>query len=120
MIKPELGMPVIYVPHKDDHWGDQPLAATIARVFSAQSVTLMVVDASGLTQNRHSVLLWQPNGDGDFAPVGGRWCKFPEWFLKLMAPHQVLPARPTLDVVRRFDPFNPHGGDVVPTSQVLG
>lgn len=111
IMKPELGMPVIYHPHGDDHFGTGLLAATISRVWGDECVNLMIVDGSGLVQSRASVLLWH-GADGEVPPTGGRWCQFPNWFLRLMSPPLPIGmvqfvqqfAPPAL----RFDPFAPH------------
>jgi hypothetical protein len=84
MIKPQVSMPVLYHPHPSDHFGaGQPLAAIIARVWGGACVNLTVFDGNGLAQNVTSVLLWQGT---DCPPAGGRWCQFPEWFARFMAP----------------------------------
>lgn len=90
MIKPELGMPVLYHQQAGDHFaGGETLAATITRVWSDGMVNLTVFDGDGLAQNRTSVLLHQGD-DGQPNPVGGRWCQFPNWFLCLMVPPRLI------------------------------
>lgn len=88
IITPEVGMPALYHPHDDDHFGaGKPLAAVITRVLplpgSTLSVNLAIFDGAGLVQNRQNVLFWAAE-DGDVPPVGGRWCHLPNWFVRVM------------------------------------
>lgn len=91
MIKPEIGMPVLYHPHADDHFGTAPCAGIVARVWGDNMVNLAIVDGSGLVQSRTSVFLYHPE-DGQPQPTGGRWCQFPNWFLRMQAPRFFGPA----------------------------
>jgi hypothetical protein len=82
LIKPQVSMPVLYHPDHNDHFGGgYALAATIARVWGDACVNLAVFDGNGLAQNVTSVLLWQ-GADGECPPAGGRWCQFPDWFVR--------------------------------------
>lgn len=88
MIKPEIGMPVVYHQHGDDHYpGPRQLAALITRVWGDGMVNLTIFDGNGLAQSRTSVMLWQ-GADGEPAPQGGRWCAFPTWFRMVAAPRK--------------------------------
>jgi hypothetical protein len=82
MIKPQVSMPVLYHPDHNDHFGaGRPLAAIITQVWGDACVNLAIFDGNGLGQNRSSVLLWR-GADGECPPAGGRWCQFPDWFLR--------------------------------------
>lgn len=101
MIKPQVSMPVLYWPHKDDHFVQygvepQPLAATISFVWSDSCVNLAVMDANGLVQNRTIVLLHQgrDNATEDMGAALGRFCEFPEWFIKLFTPTFIVNPAP--------------------------
>ena len=78
MIEPTNGRVVWFRPSADDHrhmavLSDQPLAAHIAFVHDARSVTLMVIDHAGRQHARDYVPLLQ---DDDERPADGH---FAEW-----------------------------------------
>ena len=63
MIKPTVGRVLWYYPGSTDAIAQikpEPLAAIVAAVWSDTCVNLTVFDANGLTHNRTSVLLAQP------------------------------------------------------------
>lgn len=60
---PEVGDAVLYHPYPDGEPGlasghNQPLAATVAHVWSDWCVNLCVIDAEGLTHMRRNVEFW--------------------------------------------------------------
>lgn len=90
MVTPELGMPVVYHQHGDDHFpGAEQLAGVISRIWTPTCVNLVIFDGNGVAQNRTSVLLWQ-GADGEPQPTGGRWCQFPNWFVRLFVTQPVF------------------------------
>jgi hypothetical protein len=99
MITPQVGMPVLYHPHPDDHFGaGTPLAAVITHVWSDSMVNLVIFDQNGLAQNRTSILL---RHDAHLMPQVSvaRTCEYPEWFARLMAPPMLIDvgALPPID-----------------------
>lgn len=80
-IQPQAGMPVLFHPHASAEGLNcgQPLAATITHVWSETMVNLQVLDMYGHTYPMSSVPLGESH-------ALGRWCEFPEWFVRLMTP----------------------------------
>jgi hypothetical protein len=87
VIKPQVGMPVLFHPapfYAGDELlrGDQPLAAQISYVWSDTCVNLVVFDMHGTAVQRTSVTLHQ-----DDEPLQNtRWCQFPDWFVAFTKP----------------------------------
>lgn len=77
VIKPHVGLPVLYHPHKLDfiaNDGKQPLAGTISYVHSSHVVNLGLLDQYG---NAH-VACKVPLLQGRFAPTSGGYATWPE------------------------------------------
>jgi hypothetical protein len=66
MFEPVTGRQVEYHPSVDEQvsWGEEPLAATICKVWSPRCVNLMVIDPNGNPLSRTSVSFvnWQEPG----------------------------------------------------------
>jgi hypothetical protein len=97
MIQPTIGRIVWYRPSDFDHnvmtiHDAQPLAATVAYVYSDTMVNLAVSDHLGNTYGRTSVILLQ---DGQATPSGA-YC---EWM-----PFQKGQAAKTEALEKRIDP----------------
>jgi hypothetical protein len=102
MIKPTVGRIVWYRPsefdrtqmtvHDQGHPSEQPLAATVAYVWSDTLVNLTVSDHNGATHQRTSVFLDQGEGHGGY----NAWC---EWM-----PYQKGQAAKTEMLEKRIDP----------------
>lgn len=98
MIQPTIGRIVWYWPSDFDrtsmtiHSPEQPLAATVAYVWSDTLVNLTVSDHNGATHSRTSVMLAQDGGPA----VGMPYC---EWM-----PYQKGQAAKTEALEKRIDP----------------
>ena len=78
MIKPTVGRVLWYWPGKGSLFAlmpGQPLAATVAAVWSDTCVNIGFLDSNGFPQNETSVQLWQGEDSGVPRPLA-RFC---EW-----------------------------------------
>jgi hypothetical protein len=99
MIKPEIGMPVVF-----HHLDLGSIAGQINRVWSDNCVDVV---AWGV---KHSSVLLHQGFDGQPNPTGSYWCQFPNWFVRMMN-HLPAPFGGALTVYQTA---------VQPTSQVQG
>lgn len=88
-IRPTVGRVVWYYPPASEGWGDGPLAAMIAHVWSDKCVNLVALAPAGFWTARSSVPLMQPGEDRP----RDNYCRWPDF----AAPQFVPPARPERD-----------------------
>lgn len=107
VIKPSVGRVVHFVPGRDQKINvndGQPLAATIAHVWSDHMVNLGVLDFTGRHHHCTSVPLVQP---GKRPPEGGYWCCWMDYQLGQAAMTAEIAERAGLTTDAAGEPGSP-------------